>query len=624
MASVLIIKLGHYTAVDLGGIRQEMEMRNDDISVSTAAAEAKRIEEIGKAQRTFGKAEKINLTNGNPPENGKGRQQKEKKIHYLQKHSESGLLAEAVIVGGVPYFAVSRLNSTKVTITLEESIPITDKSEYKPLEESAYLNKPYKFESAQEFNSYIDKAKSETLSSLYRKVKGIWSKYIDADDFHISICAADTVFTYYQDKIGLTHYLFFVGPPGSGKSNNLSVFSYLAYRNFTSTDLTAANIYQFLGDGEEGQGTLCEDEADRIDEDRMKMAIVKNGYIKGFPVARTDTSFGRKQLKLNTFCYKAFAAESFPDPISAKGFIQRCLEIQCSFGNPRLDITEVTNPAGEEEFQHLLEELNEARNTLLMVRLLHFHSTIPDIKLNIRGREKQLFKPVLRIFQKSEILAELLPVIRNYVIQKRELYRIISDLIADRQTSQLESAFIWDYIKNNLQGGDIPGKPLSYDTSEFGIISQKEISQTLEHVFGAKMKKAHGIKALQFDTSKLKRLGNVYDLPLEVKVVEGEGTGDDRDVGDDLGIARYTKPSTDEREINSTNETSERENPPIQQVTDPPDRPQVFHRPPSPSPEAEAEEDNAAMVREYERLSKLSRKKSKDAAHVQDGAKIDY
>jgi hypothetical protein len=251
-------------------------------------------------------------------------------------------------------------------------------------------------------------------------------------------------------------------------------------------------------------------------------------------------------------------------------------------------------------------------------------STIPDIKLNIRGREKQLFKPVLRIFQKSEILAELLPVIRNYVIQKRELYRIISDLIADRQTSQLESAFIWDYIKNNLQGGDIPGKPLSYDTSEFGIISQKEISQTLEHVFGAKMKKAHGIKALQFDTSKLKRLGNVYDLPLEVKVVEGEGTGDDRDVGDDLGIARYTKPSTDEREINSTNETSERENPPIQQVTDPPDRPQVFHRPPSPSPEAEAEEDNAAMVREYERLSKLSRKKSKDAAHVQDGAKIDY
>jgi hypothetical protein len=54
---------------------------------------------------------------------------------------------------------------------------------------------------------------------------------------------------------------------GTGKSNNLSVLHFLAYRNFTSTDMTAANIYQFLGSEEEGQGTLCEDEADRIDEE---------------------------------------------------------------------------------------------------------------------------------------------------------------------------------------------------------------------------------------------------------------------------------------------------------------------------------------------------------------------
>jgi hypothetical protein len=520
------------------------------------------------------------------PENGKGRQ----KVHFVQKYSKPGLLAEAVIVGGTPYFAVSKIVSGKIKITLEDSISIGDKSEYKPPEESAYLNKPYKFESIRDFNSCIDKAMDEDLSSLYRKVKPIWSKYIDADDFHISICVADTIFTYFQDKIGLTHYLFFVGPPGSGKSNNLLVFNHLAYRNFTSTDLNAANIYQFLGDKEEGQGTLCEDEADRIDEDRLKMAIEKNGYIKGFPVARTDTSFGRKQLKLNTFCWKAFAAESFPDPTIAKGFIQRCIEIQCSFGNPKLDITEVTNPAGETEFQHLLDELNEMRNTLLMVRLLHFHSTIPDIKLNIKGREKQLFKPVIRIFQKTDVLSELLPVVRNYVIQKREanfstlhafLYRAIKDLIRNQDSTRLESHIIWGYIRSNLQGAEVPGKPLSYDTSEFGIISQKEITQTLEHIFGAKIKKTQGIKVLQFDPSKLKRLGNIYDLPLEVKVIEGEETGDDRDVGDDVGIAKYTKSSTDEREINSRNETLERGNIHIQQVVDPPER-VTFHGPCSP------------------------------------------
>ena len=183
--------------------------------------------------------------------------------------------------------------------------------------------------------------------------------------------------------------------------------------------MTVANIYQFLGSGEEGQGTLCEDEADRIDEDRQKMAIHKNGYIKGFPVARTDTSFGRKQMKYNTFCWKAFAAENFPDPVKAKGFNQRVVELQCSSGNPQFDIAEVTSPAGAEEYQGLVDELNETRNLLLAFRLLHFHDRLPDIKLNIKGREKQLFKPVLRIFQNTQVLNKLLPVISNYVVRKR-------------------------------------------------------------------------------------------------------------------------------------------------------------------------------------------------------------
>ena len=199
------------------------------------------------------------------------------------------------------------------------------------------------------------------------------------------------------------------------------------------------------------------------------------------------------------------------------------------------------------------------RNTLLIVRLLHFNEKIPDIKLNIKGREKQLFKPVLRVFQNTEVLNDLLPVVSRYVAQKREanystlyafLYRAIKDLISDRQTSQLESGFIWEYIRSNLQGADVPGKALSYDTSEFGVLSQKEITQTFEHIFGAKVKKSHGKKMLVFDISKLKRLGKIYDLSTEVRVIEGEQTGDDGDVGDDVGIGRYIAASTNEARKN--------------------------------------------------------------------------
>jgi hypothetical protein len=157
----------------------------------------------------------------------------------------------------------------------------------------------------------------------------------------------------------------------------------------TSTDITAANIYQFLGSIEEGQGTICEDEADDIDEDKDKMRIYKNGYTTGYPVLRTDTTYGRKQYRFHTFCFKAFAAERTPDSTKAKGFNQRIIQLTSLYGSPQYDISEVINPAGEEKYQKLLDELLETRNLLLVYRLLHFNDKIPDVRLNIENREKQ-------------------------------------------------------------------------------------------------------------------------------------------------------------------------------------------------------------------------------------------
>jgi hypothetical protein len=380
----------------------------EEIKLAKMEREAKKNRERNEDIRTFeGLSRRIesgkpwfNIPPSPPAPRNKDKErdkdrEKGRTAQFIQKYSTQTTIAESVIVAGVPYFAVARTSgdSNAVNITLEDSIPVTGTLEYRPFQNEAYLNKPYSFKSREEFDLAIERAKGESRDTLYKKVKSIWKKYIDADDFHISICAADTIFTYFQDKIGMTHYLF-VGNNNCGKSNNLTVLKFLAYRNFTSTDMTAANIYQFLGDKEEGQGTLCEDEADRIDEDRQKMAIHKNGYITGFPVSRIDTSFGRKQIKLNTYCFKAFAAERFPDPFRAKGFNQRVLEMQCYYGDPEQDISEVVNPAGAEEFQYLLDELEETRNLLLAYRLLHFHEAIPDIKINIKGREKQLFKPV--------------------------------------------------------------------------------------------------------------------------------------------------------------------------------------------------------------------------------------
>jgi hypothetical protein len=228
-----------------------------------------------------GKSKKRQEQQGQNKTDGEKQKEEKKKPIYVQKYHDGDLLAEAILIGRKPYFAVSAPkagNPDEISITLQGSIPIDDKRVLKPFEIAAYVNEPYAFKSEQEFFEFVKKTKDENLDSLYKKVKSIWKKYVDADDFHISICAVDIIFTYFQDKIGLTHYLFFIGDNSSGKSNNLTVLHYIAYRNMMSSGMTAANVYQFLGSREEGIGTICEDEADNIDEDREKMKVHKNGY----------------------------------------------------------------------------------------------------------------------------------------------------------------------------------------------------------------------------------------------------------------------------------------------------------------------------------------------------------
>jgi len=259
---------------------------------------------------------------------------------FIQKFTLNGMLAEAVLIAHQPHFLIVKDTGS---VDIQRSIELEDKILI-PLDKEAYINKAYSFLSEDDVKSCIDSAKQGNLDTLYHKIKSIWKKYVDADDFYISLCALDTIYTYFQDKIGLTHYLFFVGNVGSGKSNNLRILQYLAYRNMTSTDITAANIYQFLGSMEEGQGTICEDEADDIDEDKDKMRIYKNGYTTGYPVLRTDTTYARKQYRFHTFCFKAFAAERTPDSTKAKGFNQRIIQLTSLYGSPQYDISEVINP----------------------------------------------------------------------------------------------------------------------------------------------------------------------------------------------------------------------------------------------------------------------------------------
>ena len=284
----------------------------------------------------------------------------------------------------------------------------------------------------------------------------------------------------------MTHYLFFVGGPGSGKSNNLEIFHFLAYRNMTSSDITAATLYRFYGSREEGVGTICEDEADNVDEDLSKMRVYKNGYTTGKPVFRnedTESGTGKSPIRYFTYGWKALAAERLPDSVIARGFLDRTLVLKCIYGFPEYDIMEVSNPMGEEKFIQLLQELEKTRNLLLVCRMLLHDKKFPDIKLKLTGRERQLFKPILRIFDKTESKKELYPVITNYINNRRSanvdslhafIYKIVKTLIAQFKSHALTSKDIWTHVYSNLTGEFLFKGNTTFESAEFGRLHRKK------------------------------------------------------------------------------------------------------------------------------------------------------
>jgi hypothetical protein len=143
-------------------------------------------------------------------------------------------------------------------------------------------------------------------------------------------------------------------------------------------------------------------------------------------------------------------------------------------------------------------------------------------------------------------------------------------------------------------------------------------------VFGAKTRKTNGKRVLDFDISKLIRLGQTYEVAIDVKVVKDgdeseQSTGSDwtdwTDVGQDEHI------SSDESDVGITNSDDGRNencnlepknNEEITPKIDVQDDEHTVHPPEAPDPILKVEDENTAKLREYDRLSALARKKSKD------------
>jgi hypothetical protein len=260
------------------------------------------------------------------------------------------------------------------------------------------------------------------------------------------------------------------------------------------------------------------------------MKFYKNGYTKNHPVFRQDENgngdSGRIPRKYFTFGFKAFAAQQLPDSVISVGFLQRVIVLKCVYGFPDYDITEVTNPMGDEDFTEILQELEQTRNLLFTYRLLHCDDKFPDIKLDLTGREKQLFKPILRLFQKTRTQKELEPIISDYINDRRAgnvdslhayLYKIITGLI-NIHGYQLTNKQIWTKITEDLEGEFMYNGFTSFMSAEFGKLTQNKITSHCREIFGSKPSRDMKNRGHVFNQKKLKQLDSLYNLSLNVKV----------------------------------------------------------------------------------------------------------
>ena len=492
---------------------------------------------------------------GNGNGNGEAKQQdkeKAKKIIPIKKYSANGTIPphESIIIDKVPkfvYFVNGKVQLVdSITRNNDILVPSDTIDTRNPI--------PFIFESKQELDQYIEKAKNETLDSLFLKVESINRKYVDIEPHYHTLITSDIIWTWLQDKFGTTHYNIFTGDNGSGKNSQLLVFKFLGYRVFYVVSASAANYYTKMGNIEEGQIVIAEDEAEDIAEDREKRNVFKTGYATGGNVPKVELEGGRKTEDWLTYGHKWVAMEELPNNKYMKGILDRSFVLRFVTGDPQYNIKEIINSAGDPEFKPLFDELMDARKILFCWRLIHYNDPILDVKLNIKNRIAELTKPTIRLFQDSPIaLGRILPSLTKFMVERNEvkrdsfeskLFETIEYLIQERKerldnNSATEDEItlgkttftnegIRNWLKHITEGEDIEDKKDCFYSSFEGIgtVSQTKITRILKSKFKVKIlsirlsDKIH--RCVEFEEKYLERIKSNYDTPREIKIIKDE------------------------------------------------------------------------------------------------------
>jgi len=361
-----------------------------------------------------------------------------------------------------------------------------------------------------------------TREDLFWKIRREFQRFIDVEPIWIDVLSACVLLSYQQEKLQTVPYIFVYGDNESGKSTVLQLLKFLCYRPMYGVTIPAADLYGYLEDVD-AISCVLEDEIQGIDKDTDKIKIYKAGYKQGAVVPRTIMTRHDRIIKYyNTFCFKACASERIPQ---VKGFRERFIEIAMVEGYPEKEWTDIT--------QEDLKLLYDLRNMLLKWRLVSKTWQLPESQISIRGRLKELWKPILQITHGLTVydtLAGLVEEQKNERLSSKQntleghIVKVVTGLHNQARDNPAYIPFqtIWFALAEDLDGKIDDNKPHVMDTSEFFRISKHKIGYRLREVLSGKSKtvreKDATVKAYEFDHEKLRRIAKKYGYELVTKL----------------------------------------------------------------------------------------------------------
>ena len=430
---------------------------------------------------------------------------------------DSGVTAdgcfEAVYVDGKPRFLVKNSEAFKIM----ESLEIDDETIF-PKEERHIPYEAYG----------VFQGNVPSREDLYWKIRDEYDLFIDVEPIWKDVLTTCTLLTYQQEKLQTVAYLYPYGDNESGKTTILNVMRSLCYRPMFGITIPPADLFGYLEDSD-SIPCILEDEIQGIDQDTDKIKIYKSGYKAGAVVPRMLLTERERIIKYyRTFCFKVCAAEQIPQ---VKGFRERFIEIPMVEGCPRKEWTDITKED--------IERFHNLRNMLLKWRMLSRNWELPEIDLPIKGRLKELWKPILQIAHGLTAYQNLFKFVddqRNERLSTRQNTlegHIVKTVVgiyneSEKPLDYIPFQTIWTELGLDLDGKLDDKKPHMMDTSEFFQVSKNKIGYRLREVLSGKSKPIREkdsegnnivVKAYVFDPEKLRRIAKKYSYEFVTKLL---------------------------------------------------------------------------------------------------------